>query len=786
MANDADRNATVAEPDGVALRRSQLSPLAAFVAMLVAGFIPLLILQLSGRWSTQPDLFAYRSATVGDGLLLPLFAAYLVAARARLPRVGRERPLALGGALAGAAGAGVIQWRWYHDPHPDTNWTMPRAHTLTLPGYWHTAFFVAAASLLGALLVTVIARLARAPTSRRLELAQSSLLFAVLLTGLGYIGLAVVDDVSAAHTQAGQATAAGIGVGFVLSGALLASLGRALRRAFRPLFAAGSAAVGLALLADFGLPHVARSIAGGLIVILLVVGLGAEVIVKRGRALIRPRSLGDVASLDGAGRLVATSLILFGALAFALGRVETAANEAALALVIAAVCAVILNPVGEVSLDELSLGDSFLLVVACAYTIGLVVLADWLEHHATTFAANYALGFSAFFVDGLVVGLIRARFQDVLDVDRQPRASGAPAPEEVGPAVLIQIAGLGGAAIGGLLLLYVEAAPILGLDRGTVSFPISLGAWSAIEVVALGIAIASLLVARGRVRRLPDVDFDQPIQTDAWATALGLLALATSVAPLLLLSPASARVAASLVPSTYSFIGLAGGVALACLTVEDVIWTGGKLHLRRLDVAGWTLGLGVALVVGLMQWWVVTTGLWGPGGRPLSALWMFATSFALPLVITLVCVFALTPVAFGLKTEERLTAQETVWNLVLTRILYSFLGFLACTVVVLAIGRLRLVRPSDAGLVAISSLAIMPSLVGAFLWVLGNNVAHLRGQEGKIPVGLEDLQKTDPALTDRLNCRRLDELALHTRRQNKAAIAAFAGAGLWLAWHLLR
>jgi hypothetical protein len=771
MTNDVDPNPVAAKRTRRA-RAFSLSPRRAFLTLLAAGFVPLLVFQLSGRWPGRPDLFDYRSATIGDGLLLPLLTAFLVAARGRLPRAAHEKRIAAGAAAIATALAGWILWNWYQDPHPHTNWTLPRAHHLTFPGYWHTGFFLLAAAALSALTVSLIWRIRRAPLALRQWIAESSLLFGVLFAGFGYIGLAVVDDLGAAGTQAGRATAVGIGFGALLGVALLWSLQAAMRPALPSIFAAAAAALGLALLAHLGLVASGRSLSGCVIVAFLVVGLGAEVVVQRGTALLRPRSLEEFARPDGVARLVATALVLLGGLSFALGHVETRANQAAIALALAALAAVIINPFGDVSI-----GDRFLLVIACAYTVGLVVLADWLEHHQTNFAANYSLGFSSFFVDGLVVGLIRSRFKEVVDVDKKPRSPDAPAPEEVGPAVLAQIFGLGGAALGGLLLLYVTAAPILGLDQGTVSFPISLRVWVAAELAAIVIAALGLLRARRRTPILPQIDFDEAIRSDLGATTLSIVALLFSVGPLILASPA---------PSRYLLVGLIPGAALAGLTVEDVLNTGAGLHLRKLDGAGWLLAFATGAVIGLMQWWVLTTGLWGSSGKPVTALWTFGTSFLLPLTITIVSVLALAPVAYGLDAKQRLTAQETISNLVLTRVLYSFLGFLAFTIPVLAVGRLLLVRPSDAGLVAISSLAIMPSLIGAFLWVVSNNVVHLRGQEGATPVGLEDLYLTNPIEAAKRNSDRLDRLAFHTKLQNRAATAIFALAGAWLAWYLLR
>jgi hypothetical protein len=89
-------------------------------------------------------LFVFRSATWGDGLLLPLLALCLRVLTGRLratapqPPAHRLRAVAVAAALGAVLGSSVIL-TWYLDDHPGLNWTNPRPHYFDAAGKWHAA-----------------------------------------------------------------------------------------------------------------------------------------------------------------------------------------------------------------------------------------------------------------------------------------------------------------------------------------------------------------------------------------------------------------------------------------------------------------------------------------------------------------------------------------------------------------------------------------------------------------------------------------------------------------------
>lgn len=91
-----------------------------------------------------PGLFAFRSATIGDGFLLPLVAFSVVSAVGSLRSVSRKRRwMAAALSIAVAALAAWVQYTWLKNPDPAVNWTLPSAHTFTAAGWYHAGFFVA-------------------------------------------------------------------------------------------------------------------------------------------------------------------------------------------------------------------------------------------------------------------------------------------------------------------------------------------------------------------------------------------------------------------------------------------------------------------------------------------------------------------------------------------------------------------------------------------------------------------------------------------------------------------
>lgn len=105
------------------------------VVTLAAGFGVMNAFYLAEAPTAARGLYSYWSATLGDALMLPVLAASLTEASARLRAaepVSTWVPVV--GALIGGTAGLATQVVWLSDPNPDPNWTIPHPHTFTIAG----------------------------------------------------------------------------------------------------------------------------------------------------------------------------------------------------------------------------------------------------------------------------------------------------------------------------------------------------------------------------------------------------------------------------------------------------------------------------------------------------------------------------------------------------------------------------------------------------------------------------------------------------------------------------
>lgn len=208
-------------------------------AIFVAGFGAMNLFWFFGAWRRDvPGLWDYRSATVGDGLLLPVAAAILIGAGNRLPQAPQERPFIGGTAVVGAICGTVLQVAWLQDPHPQLNWTIPQSHVFNAPGWYHAGFLVAASGFFAGAMMRVLWRARQAErTGVNLVTWLDHPATAVLVGCLiGFFGLAARDGMPSLDTRATVSSLATVGLAMTVL-ALLArwGFGRALIQAWKVL-----------------------------------------------------------------------------------------------------------------------------------------------------------------------------------------------------------------------------------------------------------------------------------------------------------------------------------------------------------------------------------------------------------------------------------------------------------------------------------------------------------------------------------------------------------------------
>src|SRR5437588_1097143 len=170
-------------------------PVLAGATVAVAGFGALFVFWIVGDWrSDVPGLFFYRSATIGDGLLLPLVVGVLYATVCddELASPAHERGVGLAAAAVGAIAGGTTQAVWLTDPSPAENWSFPRAHHFNSAGWYHAVFLTSAGALLCLLTVSAARRIrtARLQGSPRIRILARSRWIAVLFgASVSLVGL---------------------------------------------------------------------------------------------------------------------------------------------------------------------------------------------------------------------------------------------------------------------------------------------------------------------------------------------------------------------------------------------------------------------------------------------------------------------------------------------------------------------------------------------------------------------------------------------------------------------
>lgn len=153
--------------------------------MLGFGVLPLFSVLGFGD-SALHGLGSFRTATVGDGLLLPLIAYVLM--RCAGPMRHRRR-LAVTGAL-GAILGGLTQVWWLIAPAPRLNWSLPAPGAFNAVGWYHAAFLVGSCGFLAAATAAALERARGAAGTQRGAVA----VLGALVPALSFAGLLAVDN----------------------------------------------------------------------------------------------------------------------------------------------------------------------------------------------------------------------------------------------------------------------------------------------------------------------------------------------------------------------------------------------------------------------------------------------------------------------------------------------------------------------------------------------------------------------------------------------------------------
>jgi hypothetical protein len=145
-------------------------------------------------------LYTYRSATVGDGFLLPLLAYGLTRAASAQDSWPRHSWLVIVCAALGGCAVGVAtQVAWKVSATTPLNWTIPAPHSFNFAGWYHAVFLSLASALFAGLGAALWLRLRAEPASQTLSRLRMQGAFAITCPALAFSGLLALDNVPAGH-----------------------------------------------------------------------------------------------------------------------------------------------------------------------------------------------------------------------------------------------------------------------------------------------------------------------------------------------------------------------------------------------------------------------------------------------------------------------------------------------------------------------------------------------------------------------------------------------------------
>lgn len=175
--------------------------LRAAYAIFCLGFGALNVFEALGLGDPRlPGLYSFRTATVGDGILLPLLAYALVrSAGPDGPATRFQAAFSRAGGIVGALLGLAVQIQALIDPSAHLDWTFPAPHSYNFPGWYHAVFLVSASWFYGRELSLVLARI-REEAQQSLPVALRRICsvgtLSVLIPGFSFLGLLVEDGLS--------------------------------------------------------------------------------------------------------------------------------------------------------------------------------------------------------------------------------------------------------------------------------------------------------------------------------------------------------------------------------------------------------------------------------------------------------------------------------------------------------------------------------------------------------------------------------------------------------------
>ncbi|WP_328492832.1 hypothetical protein OHS59_08890 [Streptomyces sp. NBC_00414] len=658
-----------------------------------------------------PGLFEFRSATWGDGILLPLLALCLRVMTERLRPAGgivhRGRTVTAGALTGAAVGVSVIV-TWFVEDRPALNWTMQKPHSFTAAGTWHAVFLVAACAFFAWLVTDLALHLRHSDEAAVRRSLSSSWAAVALACTAGYASFGISDALGSGGSVGGTTSLVMlVGAAVLVGCAMFFVPGGFHPRYVDVLLTSSILTVCLIVFVD-ARPHVeALTYAALVSAMACAVGLAGTKTVGA--------SISAVETLGVCG--------LFGLVTVFVSTIQSATLWTVFASPLLAVAGAVAlrwlrskvtRPPSQAPITGQYLtGAGIAACLLAASTFGA-----WLgERENYEITGGFVLTIVGAVLGGAFFQYFKSDFEELMAVEGDPalrsagRLPGA-AQRDVATRVWIRLAGFTVAAFSGILVLTISLAPSLGWHAGRA--PIG---WRTVAVVAAAAAVCVVLAAgalgaawrthtEGEPRTVP-VRGDAP----AWScAACGLLVCVAAALEV-------RRGGAVNVPAVVQ------SIVMALFAAEAICGNGMWLHFTRLRPSSRCALATVVPAVGLSIYWSLTCLIRpegaGAGLGPSLFAWFCAALSVLALVASTT---AAVYVAGGRPYQTDYPPLKcAVQDIFLLTILWLALGWAPHTVLT----HVPETAPERWAAIGTILAGFMLTFCPPFLWAIESNDTHV-------------------------------------------------------------
>lgn len=704
------------------------------VLVFCFGFGAMNLLAASGMGATNlPGLYQYRSASVGDGVLLPILAYALIrAARWQSPwSVAQRRWIVSVTVLGALLGAATQAW-WLISPETPLNWTLPAVHRFNVAGWYHAGFLVTASGCFAGAAIALWLRVRQESQTtpalplRRLRATGAA---GVLAPSTAFVGLLVLDN--AATLPVATLTAAAFAAVLTVA-ACWAVRRKPLRVTAAGLVWAIPAIIPACLMHGRPtispvtlLPAVVAALTGAFATAVLPIRVGFDRIVVASATALTATGPVYLAATNDQASIVA--LAIGGAASFVLTITEIALFARLLTGSTVGWQRIIGRPASMLPIPTVALAARYL----------------FQHRNLATSYANVLVAISGLLVLAIAIRSIRLQFAPVIEAEQ------ADAPQSrlsmLKWQAYLAISTAFAAAILADLLIVMATTPIKDWSSGT-------GADGRHALTVAGV-LAGVLFLLGVTVTKP-----VPAVVRPWIAAMCCVVWCGFV--LWQLRPGFA----GWWGATFAVLP---AIVAALFVLESVICNVGLLHNQGLDTPTVTVGICACLTAGLTTAWMAGPALHSAHGTT-------TVGFSLTYLAIGVAASILIPFLAARTLPGSTPQRQQVIGLPLAGVLQDSFVVLVLVISVGWIPGLFFAHIGDLNASWGAVFSYLALLSAAYVWVMKNNVTHVGRERERLR------RRYDPQPLPLETQRALAALRRHVLHQNYIAALALMPLGVFV------